>query len=61
MGRPSDLEAGGARFDSRLAQVTFFGHVGMTFSWIFPYVGTCLGTLFGGVGTLFGRVGVTFS
>ena len=46
MGRPSDLEAGGGRFDSRCAQVTFFGHVGRVFSWFFTYVGTCRGTCF---------------
>ena len=47
MGRCVDLEAGGGRFDSRRAQVTFFGHVGRVCSLIFTYVGTCLGTLFG--------------
>ena len=53
MGRPSDLEAGGGRFDSRLAQATFFGHVGMVFSLIFTHVWT-------GLGTLLGRVWGTF-
>ena len=57
MGRPSDLEAGGGRFDSWCAQVTFFGHVGRVFLWIFTYVGTCLGTFFwwGGVTFWSGR------
>ena len=57
MGRPSDLEAGGGRFDSRCAQVTFFGHVGRVFLLIFTYVGAGLGYFCGG---RFGRVGVTF-
>ena len=53
MGRRVDLEAGGGRFDSRRAQVTFFGHVGRVFLWIFTYVGTCWGHFFGRVGDTF--------
>ena len=64
MGRPSDLEAGGARFDSRCAQVTFFGHVGRVFSWIFTYVGTCRGHFFGtfwsGRGRFFVKFGMSW-
>ena len=60
MGRPSDLEAGGGRFDSRCAQVTFFGHVGRVFRGFLHMLGHVGGHFFGGVGALFGRVGVTF-
>ena len=63
MGRRADLEAGGGRFDSRRAQVTFFGHVGMVFSSIFTHVWTGFGgtlgvgfwTLLVGLGSLFGE------
>ena len=44
---------GGTRFDSRLAQVTFLGHVGKAFSWIFTHVGAGWGTLLRGVGVTF--------
>ena len=69
MGRWSDLEAGGGRFDSRRAQVIFVGHVWNAFALIFRYVRTGLGKLLGsrlghflvGSGSLFGRVGVICS
>ena len=44
---------GGTRFDSRGAQITFLGHVGKAFSWIFTHVGACWGTLLRGVGVTF--------
>ena len=55
MGRRADLEAGGGRFDSRRAKVTFFEHVGMVFSSIFTHVWTGLGALFGRVWGTFGE------
>ena len=48
-----DLESGGHGFDSRLAQVTFLGHVGKAFSRIFTHVGACWGTLLREVGVTF--------
>ena len=36
---------GGTRFDSRGAQVTFLGHVGKAFSWIFTHMLACRVTL----------------
>ncbi len=53
MGRRSDLEAEGTRFDSQRAQVTFFGRAGSACSLIFTHVWT-------GLGTLVGRVWNTF-
>ena len=50
---PVGRTGGGTRFDSRLAQVTFLGHVGMVGCWIFTHVGACRGTLLGGVGVTF--------
>ena len=44
---------GGTRFDSRGAQVLFWGRVGKVFSWIFTHVGACGGTLLGRVGVIF--------
>ena len=44
---------GGTRFDSRGAQVTFFGCVGKVFSWIFTHVGACWGALLREVGVTF--------
>ena len=41
---------GGARFDSRLVQVTFLGHVGIVFSWIFTHAGAGRRTLLRGAG-----------
>ena len=56
---------GGTRFDSRGAQVTFFGCVGEAFSLIFTHILACRVTLWThflvGSGSLSGRVGVTFS
>ena len=50
---PGLRTGGGPRFDSRLAQVTFLGHVRKTFLWIFTHVGPCWGTLLRGVGVTF--------
>ena len=49
VGRWPDRVSGGGGFDSRCAQVTFFGPPGKEFLCIFTYVGA-------GPGTLFGRV-----
>ena len=60
MGRPSDLEAGGGRFDSRCAQVTFFGHVGKVFLWILHMLGHVGGHVFGTCWSGRGRIFVIF-
>ncbi len=57
VGRWSDRVSGGGGFDSRRAQVTFFGPSGNELLCIFTYVGAGLGYFLGG---RFGRVGVTF-
>ena len=44
---------GGTRFDSRGAQVAFWGCVGKAISLIFTHVGACWGTLLREVGVTF--------
>ena len=61
---PVGRTGGGTRFDSRLAQVTFLGHVGMVFSWIFTHVGRCRGhfgdTFWSGRGHFFEIFGMSW-
>ena len=58
MGWSSDLESGGRRFDSRLPEGRFRGHVVVNFGMSWDVFGIGLGTFSDGFGMVLKKVGL---